>query len=217
MLPDKHTTAPTTGPTEPTSGPAAGPTTKSGLRHQALRRRAAVPAPVRAERDRAIAGHLRAIVAGGMVVCAYVPDDDEAGGSTLLDTLVGSGTQVLLPVAPADGPLEWAAYTGPAELVPGRFGIPVPSSPPQGPERIADADLVLVPAVAVDRTGNRLGRGGGYYDRSLPLVGQRTRLVALADTENVLDHLPAEPHDRPVHAALTPDGLLDFGTWHSHG
>lgn len=197
--------------------PTSGPTTKSGVRRQTLRRRAAVPAPVRAERDRAIAGHLGRIVTEGMVVCAYVPDDDEAGGSTLLDTLVGSGAQILLPVALADGPLEWAAYTGPAELIPGRFGIPVPTSPPQAPERIADADLVLVPAVAVDRTGSRLGRGGGYYDRSLPLAGPQTRLVALADTENVLDHLPAEPHDRPVHAVLTPDGLLDFGTWHSRG
>lgn len=197
--------------------PTSGPTTKSGVRRQALRRRAAVPAPVRAERDRAIAGHLGGIVTEGMVVCAYVPDDDEAGGSTLLDTLVGSGAQILLPVALADGPLEWAAYTGPAELIPGRFGIPVPTSPPQAPERIADAGLVLVPAVAVDRTGSRLGRGGGYYDRSLPLAGPQTRLVALADTENVLDHLPAEPHDRSVHAVLTPDGLLDFGTWHSRG
>lgn len=210
MRPEKPTA-------EPDTGPATVPGTKSGVRRQALRRRAAVPAAVRATRDRAIAEHLGTIVTGGMVVCAYVPDDDEAGGSSLLDALVGSGAQILLPVAPADGPLEWAAYTGPADLVPGRFGIPVPSSIPQGPERIAHADLVLVPAVAVDRAGNRLGRGGGYYDRSLPLAGPQTRLVALADTENVLDHLPAEPHDRPVHAALTPEGLLDFGNWHSPG
>ena len=151
------------------------------------------------------------------MVCAYVPDDDEAGGSVLLDTLVRAGARVLLPVPPPVGALDWATYTGPADLVPGRFGIPVPSSTPQGPERIADADLVLVPAVAVDRSGTRLGRGGGYYDRSLALAGPRPRLVALVDPENVLDHLPAEPHDRRVDAVLTPDGLLDFWNWHSHG
>ena len=197
----------------------AGPTTdaavKARLRREVLARRAAVPAPVRARRDRAILDHLAGIVTSGMVVCAYVPDDDEAGGRGLPEELASRGARVLLPVSPARGPVEWAAYAGPADLVRGRFGILVPSAPPEGPERIADADLVLVPAVAVDRSGTRLGRGGGYYDRSLALVGPRTRLLALADTENVLEHIPAEAHDRPVHGVITPDGVLDFGTWHS--
>lgn len=188
---------------------------KFAVRRTVLTRRAAVPATVRATRDRDIAHHVSALVTPGVVVCAYVPDDDEAGGPGLPETLRLSGAQVLLPVSPAIGPLEWAAYTGPANMVRGRFGIPVPSATPEPPGRIADADIVLVPAVAVDRAGNRLGRGGGYYDRSLALVGAGTRLLALLDAENVLDHVPAEPHDRPVHGVITPDGLLDFGTWHS--
>lgn len=188
---------------------------KNAVRRTVLARRAAVLAPVRATRDREIARHVSAVVTPGMVVCAYVPDDDEAGGPGLPETLLLSGAQVLLPVSPAVGPLEWAAYSGPADMVRGRFGIPVPTAAPEPPGRIADADLVLVPAVAVDRAGNRLGRGGGYYDRSLALTGASTRLLALLDAENVLDHVPAEPHDRPVHGVITPDGLLDFGTWHS--
>lgn len=188
---------------------------KSAVRRTVLARRAAVPAPVRAARDRAIARHVGAIVTPGMVVCAYVPDDDEAGGPGLPETLALSGARVLLPVSPAVGPLRWAAYAGPADLVRGRFGIPVPSAAPEGPELIAGADLVLVPAVAVDRSGNRLGRGGGYYDRSLALAGPLTRLLALVDPENLLDEVPAEPHDRAVHGLITPEGLLDFGTWHS--
>ncbi|WP_314034960.1 5-formyltetrahydrofolate cyclo-ligase [Dietzia sp. CH92] len=195
-----------------TGHPAAA---KTRLRRAVLARRAAVPAAERARRDRAILGHLGGVVTAGMVVCAYVPDDDEAGGRGLAEELSRRGARVLLPVSPPVGPVEWAAYAGPADLVPGRFGILVPSAPPEGPERIADADLVLVPAVAVDRSGARLGRGGGYYDRSLALVSPRTRLLALLDTENVLDEVPAEPHDRAVHGVITPDGLLDFGTWHS--
>ena len=113
------------------------------------------------------------------------------------------------------GPLGWAAYTGPADLVRGRFGIPVPSAAPGPPELIAGADLVVVPAVAVDRRGNRLGRGGGYYDRSLELAGPHPRLLALVDAENLVDSVPVERHDRPVDAVVTEDGLLDFGTWHS--
>ena len=188
---------------------------KSELRRVARARRAAVDPSVRGERDRAILGHLGAVVTAGMVVCAYVPDDDEAGGSGLLEHLALSGARVLLPVSPAVGPLGWAAYTGPADLVPGRFGIPVPSAAPGGPERITGADLVLVPAVAVDRRGGRLGRGGGYYDRSLAFAGPRTRLLALSDAENVVDAVPVEPHDRTVDGVITEDGLLDFGTWHS--
>lgn len=188
---------------------------KSELRRVVRARRAAVSPSVRAERDRAILCHLEGIVTAGTVVCAYVPDDDEAGGSGLLETLSRSGARVLLPVSPAVGPLGWAPYTGPADLVRGRFGIPVPSAAPGGPELIADADLVLVPAVAVDRLGNRLGRGGGYYDRSLGFAGPRTRLLALLDTENVVDAVPVEPHDRAVDGVVTEDGLVDFGTWHS--
>lgn len=188
---------------------------KSELRRVVRARRAAVSPSTRAERDRAILGHLGGLVTAGMVVCAYVPDDDEAGGPGLLDSLSRSGARVLLPVSPEVGPLGWATYTGPADLVRGRFGIPVPSAAPGAPELIADADLVLVPAVAVDRRGNRLGRGGGYYDRSLGFAGPHTRLLALLDAENVVDCVPVERHDRAVDAVITEDGLLDFGTWHS--
>lgn len=79
-----------------------------------------------------------------------------------------------------------------------------------GPDRIAEADLVFVPSVAVDRTGTRLGRGGGYYDRTLALARPDTRLLAVLDPEDVLDHVPSEPHDRPVTGVVTPDGVLDF-------
>ncbi|MGX1598511.1 5-formyltetrahydrofolate cyclo-ligase [Dietzia maris] len=191
------------------------PVAKTRLRREVLDRRAAVPAPVRAERDRRILGRLGGVVTAGMVVCAYVPDDDEAGGRGLAEELTRCGARVFLPVSSVVGPLEWAAYAGPADLVPGRFGIPVPSAPPAGPEFISGADLVLVPAVAVDRSGNRLGRGGGYYDRSLALTGPHTRMLALLDAENVVDHVPAEPHDRPVDGVITPEAVLDFGTWHS--
>ena len=97
-------------------------------------------------------------------------------------------------------------------VFPGGIPEPLPHCP-----GIASAvvDWVLVPGVAFDAAGRRLGYGGGYYDRSLALVGPRTRLLALADTENVLEHIPAEAHDRPVHGVITPDGVLDFGTWHS--
>lgn len=188
---------------------------KSELRRAVRARRTAVPPPERARRDEAILSHLGGIVHAGAVVCAYVPDDGEAGGPGLPEYLSRAGARVLLPVSPPVGPLGWSAYAGPADLVPGRFGIPVPSAAPGGPELIAGADLVLVPAVAVDRCGNRLGRGGGYYDRSLEFAGPGTRLLTLMDAENVVDAVPVEGHDRAVDGVITENGLLDFGTWHS--
>lgn len=187
------------------------------VRQAVFARREAVSAPVRTARDEAIRLRLCSVVEPGRLVCAYVPDGGEAGGGDLPQTLVNLGAEVLLPVSPTSGPLGWAAYLGADDLRPGRFGIPVPSSPPAGPERLADADLVLVPAVAVDRAGHRLGRGGGYYDRSLVHVRPGTRVLAILDPEDVLDRVPAEPHDVCVHSVITPDEVLDFGTWHSAG
>lgn len=189
--------------------------TKPEVRRAVLARRSTVPAAERAARDRAVRALLGGVVRPGSLVCAYVPDGGEAGGPDLPQALADLGARVLLPVSPAVGPLGWASFAGLGDLRPGRYGIPVPSAPAEGPERIADADLVLVPSVAVDRAGRRLGRGGGYYDRTLALAGPGARLLAVLDPEDVLERVPAEPHDRPVHGVLTPDGLLDFGTWHS--
>ncbi|MFB6395191.1 5-formyltetrahydrofolate cyclo-ligase, partial [Polymorphospora sp. 2-325] len=76
-----------------------------------------------------------------------------------------------------------------------------------GPAAVGAADLVVVPAVAVDRRGLRLGRGGGSYDRALARVAPATLTVALLHDGELLDAVPAEEHDRPVHAVITPSGV----------
>ena len=80
------------------------------------------------------------------------------------------------------------------------------------PSAIADASVVFVPALAVDRAGARLGRGAGFYDRTLPLAGPTARLVAVIRDDELVDELPAEPHDVPMTHALTPrGGLVELG------
>lgn len=82
-----------------------------------------------------------------------------------------------------------------------------------GPDALAEADLVLVPALAVDAAGTRLGRGGGWYDRALARRAAHARVVAVCWPWECVDRLPREPHDAPVDAALTPARVMPTGTW----
>jgi 5-formyltetrahydrofolate cyclo-ligase len=178
---------------------------KAALRESVLARRRG-----RAEADRAAAAAavttalLRGL-AGARTLAAFVPDEIEPGHGRLPAAYTQLGARVLLPVVPADGrELAWAVDTG--RLAPGRFGLLEPVGPRLGPTAIGAADVVVVPALSVDRSGIRLGRGGGYYDRALPHVRPGAELVAVVFDDEFVSALPAEPHDRRVTAVVTPSG-----------
>jgi 5-formyltetrahydrofolate cyclo-ligase len=205
----------TPDPIGPPDTPAAtstnpGSVDESGkwdLRRRLMAARRRLPAPVR-ERE---AAALAAVPLPGLpgTVCAYWPVGFEPGSPQLLDGLVRCGCRVLLPVVNSSGPLEWAEYTGAGSLQRGPLGLLQPIGPLLGCAAVGTAVLVLVPALAVDRTGVRLGRGGGHYDRTLPLAAPGTPLVAIVRDDELLAALPAQPHDVPVTAALTPgQGLI---------
>lgn len=189
---------------------------KATLRAELLAARRAVTEDARRAESGRLCGHLADAVGGARVVAAYVPIGAEPGSPDLLDTLARLVPTVLLPVTRvgADGdhlPLRWGSYQ-PGRLVPGRFGLREPAEPSLPPTALADAQVVLVPALAVDRHGARLGRGGGFYDRSLPLCAAGTRLVAVVRDSEVLETVPAEPHDVRMTHALTPGGLIALRT-----
>ncbi|MFF2922064.1 5-formyltetrahydrofolate cyclo-ligase [Streptomyces celluloflavus] len=146
-------------------------------------------------------------------VAAYVSVGHEPPTRDLLDALRAAGVRVLLPVLLPDNDLDWAGYEGAGHLVPAGRGLLEPDGPRLGPEAVTGADVVLLPGLAVDGRGRRLGRGGGSYDRVLARLARAgadpALVVLLYDTE-VLAHVPAEPHDRPVHAAVTPSGVHRF-------
>jgi 5-formyltetrahydrofolate cyclo-ligase len=168
----------------------------------------------RADAD-ARSGHLPSFVRAGQTVCAYVPVGSEPGSPAMLDVLAGLG-RVLLPVAREDESgvplqLQWGAYRV-GGLVDARFGLREPEPPWLGVDAIAAAAVILVPALAVDRTGVRLGRGAGFYDRSLGLADPAAMLVAVVRDDELVDRLPGEDHDVPVTHALTPGrGLVPLG------
>ncbi|GIM96033.1 hypothetical protein Ato02nite_078260 [Paractinoplanes toevensis] len=137
-----------------------------------------------------------------------MPVGTEPGGADL-PAVLAAHARVLLPVLLPDNDLDWVAYSGPASLAPGPRGLREPTGPHLGVTAIAGADLILVPGLAVDRRGMRLGRGGGSYDRALSRVsGGRTIVIALLHDGELVDEVPTEPHDRPVDAAITPHGVV---------
>jgi 5-formyltetrahydrofolate cyclo-ligase len=146
-------------------------------------------------------------------VCLHVPVRREPGAAPdgavpVLDAAVALGRRVLLPVTVGEAPLDWAVFGGREDLVPGPHGLLEPGGPRLGPAAIGDAAVVVVPALAATASGVRLGRGGGHYDRSLPLASSTTVVVALVGDDELLADLPAEPHDVPVDAVWRPGGGL---------
>ncbi|HWF80564.1 MAG TPA: 5-formyltetrahydrofolate cyclo-ligase [Streptosporangiaceae bacterium] len=137
-------------------------------------------------------------------VAAYVSVGTEPQTAGLVFALWKRGSYVLLPVLRDDYDLDWASYEGPESLASGPHGLLEPTEPRRGVAAIASADFVIVPALAVGKDGHRLGRGGGCYDRALARVGPMVPTVALVYDNELLDEVPAAPHDQPVRGVAQP-------------
>jgi 5-formyltetrahydrofolate cyclo-ligase len=137
-------------------------------------------------------------------VAAYMSVGTEPDTGGLVYALWKRGTYVLLPLLRGDHDLDWASYEGPDSLGPGPHGLLEPTEPPRGVTAVTSADLVIVPALAVDRGGMRLGRGGGSYDRALGRVGAAVPTIALIYDDELLDEVPAGPLDQPVRMVAQP-------------
>lgn len=136
-------------------------------------------------------------------VCCYVALPGEPPTHDVIETLLARGCTVLLPIAGADGQMGWvdAATSRPWRA----WGVP---GQPPGPEAMAHlppVDTVIVPALAVDPEGRRLGQGGGYYDRFLPSVPEARRIALLWSGE-VLTDVAAEAHDQRIDEWILANG-----------
>jgi 5-formyltetrahydrofolate cyclo-ligase len=179
---------------------------KAELRSQVLAARSRLSADQRAAAGRLIRDALLSLPEVQMAgtIAAYYSVATEPDTRGLVYALWKRGTYVLLPLLRDDGDLDWASFEGPDSLVAGPRGLREPGEPPRGVEAVARADVVLTPALAVDRAGNRLGRGGGSFDRALARVGPLIPVIALLYDGELIGRVPAEPHDVPVRAAVRP-------------
>jgi 5-formyltetrahydrofolate cyclo-ligase len=180
---------------------------KGVLRRRLVAARTAMSSSSRTEASRLIRDHVLEMpeVAGAGTIAAYYSVGTEPDTRGLLFALWKRGSYVVLPVLLPDGDLDWASYEGPDSLSPGPRGLLQPAEPVRGPGTVARADVVLVPALAVDRSGQRLGRGGGSYDRALARVGPQVPTIALLYDSELLPRVPAEEHDQPVRAVARPE------------
>ncbi|MEP7766036.1 5-formyltetrahydrofolate cyclo-ligase [Sanguibacter sp. 25GB23B1] len=182
----------------------------------ALRRAIRSARETRSERRRTEAARMFADVVltipeviGAQCVGLYASRLHEPGTIPLMEELRALDKRILLPVLGAGLQRNWAEYAGPEDLLqraPGR--PPEPSTPSLGPEALELADVVIAPALAVDSSGNRLGQGGGWYDRALAHTRPGVKVIALVFPEEIYDAavrpLPQQAHDRPVHGVATP-------------
>ncbi|MGY5763608.1 5-formyltetrahydrofolate cyclo-ligase [Brachybacterium sp. DNPG3] len=153
--------------------------------------------------------------APGRVIAAFHPTPTEPDALPLWRALSDAGARLIFPVS-AGEELDWVAWDGTSAFAPsaGRgFGFE-PAGPRLGADALARADLVLAPALAVDRSGTRIGHGGGYYDRAFGHLRPTTPLLVLVHPHEVLaaGEIPRAAHDVPVPEALTAAGRVSLRT-----
>ena len=143
-------------------------------------------------------------LAPGTIVGGYHAHGDEADPALLLARLVEMGCVVAFPRVVKDQPLEFHRVPDGDVLAPGSFGIPEPLS--DWPRAVPD--VLLVPLLAFDAHGHRLGQGGGFYDRTLAMLKVPAIGIAYAGQES--DSIPHEAHDRTLDMVLTEQGIRRF-------
>ncbi|MAC26142.1 MAG: 5-formyltetrahydrofolate cyclo-ligase [Sandaracinus sp.] len=182
---------------------------KQEVRRRMRAIRKGLPKDARAERSARIAERAAALpeLEAPRVVAGFVSIKGEVDPAPLLDVLRERGAAVVLPRVDFElGAIVLHHHAPGDRLEESGFGVPEPL--PSAPRAdLAAVDLALVPALAIDPAGARIGYGKGFYDQLLPTLPNAFRL-ALAYDFQLVSEIPAEPHDQPIHALVTDTRLL---------
>lgn len=182
---------------------------KRSAREQALAARRALPVGALEVAGAAITARILALpqVRAARVVAAYVSVGVEIPTQPLIEALLARGTTVLLPVLQPDNSLLWRALTDRSDLVPGRYGLLEPAASALA-RSLADAQVVVLPGLRYDHSGNRLGRGGGSYDRALKDLPGTIETIGIALDADLVDVVPVQEHDESVRFIVTPTRVI---------
>jgi len=181
---------------------------KRRLRRSVGARRRAVPPAEAAAAGERIRGALQVAFdfAPGQRVGLYAALPDEVPTRPLFDALLRAGVECFFPRVMDDRSLSFGRVERWEDLRPGVLDVLSPDAAAATVE-LAAGDLVLVPGVAFDHRGARLGRGGGCYDRTFPLGRSAVRLCGVAYEFQILDSIPTASHDRAMDAIVTEQGF----------
>jgi 5-formyltetrahydrofolate cyclo-ligase len=146
------------------------------------------------------------------VVAGYWPFRTEIDPRPVMQRLARLGARLALPVTPAkgaDAALSFRLWTPGEPLAPGAFGVPEPGEACE----TVEPDLLLVPLLAFDRSGRRLGYGAGHYDRTLAALraARPVRAVGLAFAAQEVDRVPTDAHDQHLDGVVTERAYIAFG------
>jgi 5-formyltetrahydrofolate cyclo-ligase len=193
---------------------------RAGVREEKLVLREAIVAArdsmseeARARASEAIAAGIVALAAFAQarVVLAFLPYRSEWNATLVVDAAIAAGKLIAAPRVDVPARMLRALRVESLErdVAPGHRGIPEPHAT-RAEVALASVDCVLVPGVAFDAEGARLGYGGGYYDRTLEKLSRKPRLVGIAYAAQELDAIPREPHDVPLDVIVTEQGARTF-------
>lgn len=145
----------------------------------------------------------------GLVVAAYWPMSNEFDVRYIIDDLISRGVAVALPIASrSKREMTFSKWDGKGDLVKGEYGVFIPPK-----EDLVEPDILLVPFLAFDRKGYRLGRGAGHYDATIAALRVKKPILAIGvgyASQAVLFNLPVEDHDQKMDMIITPNGVMDF-------
>ena len=145
------------------------------------------------------------LINGAKKIACYLAFANEPDTELFIDWALENEIEVLAPVSKESGDLEWVRFNG--ETAPGILGF---HEPVGAIVDASDVDLMIIPAMAIDQKGNRIGKGKGFYDRYLATLSATPPLVAVVYDEELLESIPAEPHDKLIDAVVTPSQTVRF-------
>lgn len=193
--------------------------TKKQLRRDMRRLRRALPTDQQQAAGEALSAHLLRLpgLTGGQRFAGYVASDGEIDPMPALLKLIERGRRCYLPIiGPGRRPtLRFGVFDASSLFAANRYGIPEPQVSPREQLKAGELDWLFLPLVAFDRSGDRLGMGGGFYDASLASLWHRRhwmrpKLIGLAHSFQCVDRLNTDNWDVPMHGIVTESGYYSF-------
>lgn len=184
---------------------------KKSIRKEAIRRRDAIPLEIKKKKETAIHVRLFSLpeFLSARTVLLYASFRSEVETLSIIHSALNAGKKVVLPrVDPGQHILKLYAITAMEELTAGHMGIPEPEPRRERLVSPDEADIIIIPGAAFDRSGNRLGYGSAYYDILLSEMKKKIPIIALAYDEQIVDAIPQEIHDVKVSMIVTDKEII---------